>query len=280
MGRHGAGQTSRRAARISIPLVVIGVLVLAAIGFGSWLWSVRSVTDPIDAHPVDAYAVVVTSPSCTSGSGTTVIDLDMPPTVRTSLSACGRKVGERLAVQYLSGHPEQVRLSGTTVAHNTALGRWLPIAILGAGLLAVIATVALMIDRRTSRHSGVGARVTMAQLRAKEPGGPAVPAAYVSPFVAITDTGGASETGRHAVVKPATEHRVVASPGDIVAADAQSVSLTSQDVSSTAGDVNPDVTSRIVMPGGPGEQRTPFRPSEIAVEDDLFTHRGPEAPDR
>jgi hypothetical protein len=284
MGRHGAGESSKRAARISLPLVVIGVLVLAAIGFGIWLWSVRSVTDPIDAHPVDAYAVVVTSPSCTSGSGTTVIDLDMPPTVRTSLSACGRRVGERLAVQYLAGHPEQVRLSGTTVAHNTALGRWLPIAILGAGLLAVVATIALMIDRRKSRHGEVQTRVTVAQLRAKDTEGEPVPSAYISPFGTLAGVGGVSETGRHATVRPAQVDAGPPSESDDPTAAAPAAAMSeAQDgpvTRDTNPDTNPDVTSRIAMPSAPQEQPIPFRPSEIAVEDDLFTHRGPEAPDR
>ncbi len=271
MGRHGAGQSHKRAARISIPLVVIGVLVIAAIGFGIWLWSIKSVTDPIDAHPVDAYAVVVSSPSCTSGSGTTVIDLDMPPVVRTSLSACGRKAGERLAVQYLFGHPDQVRMAGTTVAHNTALGRWLPIAILGAGLLAVVATVALMIDRRASRHGAVGSGVTVAQLRAKGPEGEPVPSAYVSPFGSLTGDGRVPSTGRHSAVG----HAVGAGmPGGPAAGPVR------DGVPDAVAEVNPDETTRIALPGIRDEHAIPFLPSDITVEDDLFTHRGPEAPDR
>lgn len=280
MGRHGAGRSGKRAARVSIPLVVIGVLVLAAIGFGIWLWSIRSVTDPIDAHPVDAYAVVVSSPSCTSGSGTTVVDLDMPPTVRTSLSACGRKVGERLAVQYLDNHPEQVRMAGTTVAHNTALGRWLPIAILGAGLLAVIATIALMVDRRKSRHSGVAARVTVAQLRANEPDGQPVPTAYVSPFGASSagaPSTGAARTGRHSAV-------ATAPPGGAATLDGGAPQVPNVVPAGEGGpsgtEQAPDVTSRISIPGLGQEHPMPFRPSEIVVEDELFTHRGPAAPDR
>ena len=168
MGRHGGGPTGRT--RASWPVVAIGVLVLAAVGFGFWLWSVRSVDDPIDANPVDAYAVVVSSPSCTAGSGSTVIDLNLQPAVRSSISACGRRAGERIAVQYLAGHPDQARLAGTTVAHNDSTSRWLPIAILAAGLLAVIGVLSLLIDRHRSRHDGrsTGAveRRTVAQLRA------------------------------------------------------------------------------------------------------------------
>lgn len=186
MGRHGAGQASRRPARFSLPVVAIGVLVVAAIAFAVWLWTVKSVTDPIDAKPVDAYAVVVSSPSCTSGSGSTVIDLTVTPAVRSSLSACGRRVGERVAVQYLDGHPEQARLAGTTIAHNSPAGRWLPIAIVAAGLLAVIATIALLVERRQSRHARAPTGVTVAQLRAggvagRSPSGTSVAAHGVAP---------------------------------------------------------------------------------------------------
>jgi hypothetical protein len=246
MGRHGGGPTSERVRRVSMPLIAIGVLILAAIGFAIWLWSIRSVTDPIDAHPVDAYAVVVSSPSCTSGSGATVIDLDVPPVVRSSLSACGRRVGERLAVEYLSGQPEQVRLAGTTVANNTALGRWLPVAIVGAGLLAVIGTIALMIDRRASKHGGIASRVTVAQLRARDTELDETPGAPLTPLDEADSTDGPDS------------------------ADAPGID--------GAGE-NPDVTSRIAMTRFPEDNPT-FRPSEIAVEEDLFTHRGLESPDR
>lgn len=263
MGRHGAGQTSKGAARVSLPLVVIGGLVLAAIGFGIWLWSIRSVVDPIDAKPIDAYAVVVSSPSCTSGSGTTVIDLTLTPPVRSSLSACGRKAGERLAVEYLGGHPDQVRLAGTTIAHNSAAGRWLPIAILAAGLLAAVATMALLIERRQSRHTGAGARVTVAQLRA----GMASSSMPVAGLPASSLAGGpavvvTSVTRVDGAEHPAAQWVRPEESGEEVLA------------------VNPDVTSRIAIPGFPGGAVHPFRPSEIDVDDDLFTHRGLEAPDR
>jgi hypothetical protein len=255
MGRHGAGGTATRRARISVPLVMIGVLVVAAIGFGIWLWSLKSVTDPIDAKPVDAYAVVLSSPSCTSGAGTTVIDLNLTPVVRSSLSACGRRVGEQVAVQYLDGHPDQARLAGTTIAHNSPAGRWLPIAIVAAGLLALIATIALLVERRQSRHAGTATRVTVAQLQA----GGVVGRAPVSAWLG---SGGAVPVPA-ASVTPMT---------DQVAPSAQ-----------MAGDVlgdNPDATARIAVPGSAGPAAQPFRPSQISVDGDLFTHRGPEAPDR
>ncbi len=238
MGRHGAAHTSGRAVRVSIPLIAIGAVVIAAIGFAIWLWSVRSITDPIDGHPVDAYAVVISSPACTSGSGSTVIDLSVNPVVRSSLSACGRRTGERLAVQYLAAHPDQVRLAGTTVARGSALGRWLPVAIVAAGLLAVVATIALTIDRRQSRHAGGRAKVTVAQLRAA-----ADPP--VDPM----------EVGDDHPGKP---------PPD----------------PATADEPTADVTARIAISGFSDATPRPFRASEILVKDELFTHRGPEAPDR
>lgn len=266
MGRHGAGGTTKRPARISLPLVAIGVLVIAAIGFAVWLSSLKSVTDPIDAQPVDAYAVVVSSPSCTSGAGTTVIDLNLTPTVRSSLSACGRRVGEQVAVQYLDGHPDQARLAGTTIAHNSPAGRWLPIAIVAAGLLAVIATMALLVDRRASRHAGGATQVTVAQLRAGGVVGLAGPGASVGPAGTVDPPSRAEAVATGAV--PSAP--VTPGPGwggsSAVAEGEPSVD-------------NPDATSRIAIPGFPGPA-LPFRPSEIAVEEDLFTHRGQEAPDR
>lgn len=253
MGRHGGGGRSRRRVGVFVPLVVIGVLVASAIGFGIWLWSVRSVVDPIDAQPVDAYAVVVSSPSCTSGSGTTVIDLSLTPVVRSSLSACGRRAGERVAVQYLKGDPQQVRLAGTTIAHNSPQSRWLPIAIVAAGLLAVIATIALMLDRRRSRHSGAS-RVTVAQLKAgsTEPS----PSARVDGVMVKPVMAAASGT-----------------PPDRNAVDSGS------EHSPSTGGQSAEVTSRIAVAGFPGSEWHPFRPDEIALEEDLFTHRGPQAPD-
>lgn len=258
MGRHGAGPSATQRARVSVPLVAIAILVIAAIGFGIWLWSVRSVIDPIDAQPVDAYAVVVSSPSCTSGSGSTVIDLALTPAVRSSFSACGRRVGERVAVQYLSGHTDQVRLAGTTIAKNNSLGRWLPIAILAAGLLAVVATIALMIDRRKSRHAGAATRVTVAQLRAGA--GAATPTPATPAPSAPTPAAG--------VMPPEPSGPPMAS-GPEQTSNGEVPRLADVD------DEQPEVTTRIAMPGMTPH---PFRPSEISTEEDLFTHRGPEGP--
>ena len=43
---------------------------------------------------------------------------------------------------------------------------------------------------------------------------------------------------------------------------------------------NPEVTSRIAMATFPEENARPFWPGEFAVGEDLFTHRGPESPNR
>lgn len=231
-------------------MVAIGVLVIAAIGFGFWLWSVRSVDDPIDANPVDAYAVVVSSPSCTAGSGATVVDLNLDTAVRSSLSACGRRVGERIAVQYLAGHPDQARLAGTAVAHNNSAARWLPIAILAAGLLAVIGTLSLLIERRRSRHDGTSAgaatRPTVAQLRAA---------------AGMSADADAKEAG-------AGDHPAATPPAGSVVAPGGEAELEA----AAAEDSGADTTTRIAAGAMHGMGSTPLRPSDI-VDEDLFTHR-------
>lgn len=270
MGRHGGGPTRRT--RPSWPVVAIGVLVIAAIGFGFWLWSVRSVNDPIDANPVDAYAVVVSSPSCTAGTGGTVIELNLTPAVRSSLSACGRRVGERIAVQYLAGHPDQARLAGTAVAHNNSARRWLPIAILAAGLLAVVGTLSLLIDRRRSRHDVASTsavhRPTVAELRAAAQH----PAAVHRPTVA--DPGAADQ--RSAAAEAGPDSGAIA--GAKVATDVGETSPASHsgvEPDDAVGDEqgNPDTTTRIATHAFPGAGSLPLRSSDIAVDDDLFTHR-------
>jgi hypothetical protein len=152
MGRH-ADSTRKRGFRVPIGIISIVVVLLCAAALGIWWWSLRSQTDPIDANPVDAYGVVVTSPSCPTGGVTTVTVSGTNPPVTATLDACGYRVGEQLPIQYLAGHPQTVRLAGTSTAGTHSLAaRLLPIGILAAGLIAVLATVALLIDRRRSRH--------------------------------------------------------------------------------------------------------------------------------
>lgn len=235
-------------------MIAIGLLVVVAIGFGIWLWSIRSVADPVEKNPVDAYAVVVSSPSCTAGNGSTVIDLSISPPVRSSISACGRRVGERIAVQYLAGQPD---LAGTAVAHNNSARSWLPIAILAAGLLAVIGILSLLIDRHRSRHDsrdpGAGERLTVAQLRAGA-------ADSASPAAGPTGiTTGTTTEGRHARPAGATVDPPTADTAESFGPD-------------TPTDTSPDTTTRIASGTVPGIGSTPLRSSDI-VDEDLFTHR-------
>lgn len=169
MGRHADAAESSRRLRISIPIVAICVLLIGAAALGVWWWRLKSVTDPIDADPVDAYAVVVSAPACTdtAGGNATVTISGTAPAVTASLNACGYAPGARIAVQYLAGHPDQVRLSGTSIAGKGGMAsRLLPLGILAAGMVAVLATIALLVDRRRSRHVEKSHRVTVAQLQA------------------------------------------------------------------------------------------------------------------
>ena len=274
-------------------MIAVVVLVALAVAFGAWLWSVRSVDDPIDAAPVDAYAVVVSSPACT-GSGSTAIDLNLSPVVRSSISACGRRVGERLAVQYLAGHPEQARLAGTTVAHNSSAARWLPIAIVGAGLLAVLGTVSLLFDRRPSRHdtrSGrSGPRLTVSQLRAgaKESTG----TEHFGTGTASAETGDDLPVTGDAVQATgdpvgAIGDRVgvtrngIGMTGDDVRVTGDAVGSTDDQVEASAslertyGTVATDRGAGAVPPAATAVTgSSPFRAADIALDDELFTHRG------
>lgn len=165
MGRHGAQQSPPRR---RAPFAVIGlmVLLLAAVGLGIWWWSLGSHRDPIDASPVLGYAVVVSSPGCDSPAADTVVDLlDVTPAVRATINACGRAQDERIAVDYLAGNPSQARVAGTSTAGTSTTGRWLPLAILAAGVLAVGAAIVLLADRRRSRQITTSRRVSVAELR-------------------------------------------------------------------------------------------------------------------
>ncbi|MTD13187.1 hypothetical protein GIS00_04400 [Nakamurella sp. YIM 132087] len=205
MGRHGApeARSTRR-----VPWVLIGVVVLlvAAIGLGIWWWTLRSQTDPISADPVDGYAVVVSSPACPGGEGTVVDIAGTDPVVRATMDACGYPEGRRIAVQYLASDPAQVRLAGTgTAAGTPSAARWLPLAILLTGGLAVAATLQQLIERRRSRHSGRGTRVSMADLRARgESAAPPGSGAVLSAAAGTSAAGVAPGQGTAADVDPAT----------------------------------------------------------------------------
>jgi hypothetical protein len=152
MGRH-ADISRKRGFRVPVGAISIALVLLCAVVLGIWWWTLKSATDPIGADPVDAYGLVVSSPSCTAGSLTTVTVSGTNPPVTATLNACGYRVGEQLPIQYLAGHPETVRLTGTSTAGSTSMAaRLLPIGILTAGVIAVLATVSLLVERRRSRH--------------------------------------------------------------------------------------------------------------------------------
>lgn len=158
MGRH-ADTTGRRSFRVPFALIAIVLVVLCAVALGIWWWKLKSASDPIGADPVDAYGVVVSSPSCAVGGVTTVTVSGIDPPVTATLNACGYRVGEQLAIQYRAGQPEVARLAGTSTAGAPSMAaRLLPIGILAAGLIAVLATISLLAERRRSRHQAAAAR--------------------------------------------------------------------------------------------------------------------------
>ncbi len=161
MGRHARGASRSRARVLAGALTA---LVIAAIVVGSWLAS-RADTGT-DTGMVDASAVVVSSTACTAGSGQTLVDVVTPVDSatgsapgRTALDACGYQEGQQVAVRYRSGDLSTVALAGTT--DTTAPGALLPLGLAVAGLLAIVAVLAVYADGRgrplRHRHAVVGA---------------------------------------------------------------------------------------------------------------------------
>lgn len=297
--------------RAALPMVGICLLLIGAAVLAVWWWNIRSVTDPIDADPVDAYAVVVSSPPCSSGSETTVRMSGSDGPVTGTLSGCGFAKDQRLAVQYLAGHPQQMRLAGTSVASGSGLAsKLLPIGILAAGLVAVLAALALVVERRRSRHLAAANRISVADLRSRagEPDraeDPAVTGAVTgidgTPAVGVDgDTGdgdGAPAGGDGDAARPADagepDSGRGAGEGDDAPAPPGGVP---SDEAATEGDdagggARPDAGA-----GGPdgvdeGEPGSPS-PAEVdtgepahrlpsgfvIVDEQLFTHSGTEAP--
>ncbi|RIJ77078.1 hypothetical protein D1871_08965 [Nakamurella silvestris] len=159
MGRHAEGKHSgkkRRTRPLPILFGVVGLVVVIVLGV--WWWGLRDATDPIDADPQRAYAVVVSSQPCTQPAADTTVEFQVAgQTVTAALGGCGFKVDQRLAIQYLNGHPEQVRLVGVTAtpASSTAK-RVLPIIILAIGFIAVVAALALIREKRQGRRRAAG----------------------------------------------------------------------------------------------------------------------------
>jgi hypothetical protein len=149
----------------------------------------------------------------------------------------------------------------------------------------VIATIALLRERRQSRHAGAATRVTVAQLRAggvagRIPAGAAVGSSPTGGSHSLGSPGPVGGSGpfggsADAMPRPAAFVSPAAFGGPAGAPDPSVY----PDAPDLPGD-NPDATSRIAMSGFPGPAAHPFRASEIAARDDLFTHRGHEAPDR
>jgi hypothetical protein len=168
MGRHGSRhRRALRLGRVTIPLTVLALcaLLLAVTGLGVWWWTQRSVTDPIDAAPVSATATVVSSPSCLDDGQTTVRVSGVEQSVESVLDGCGFSPGQRISVEYAAGHPEVVRLAGTTRAgHGSTTGTIVSIVILVAGLAAAAGLVAL--SRAGARRPRAGT-VSVAELRAR-----------------------------------------------------------------------------------------------------------------
>lgn len=152
-------------------VIALVVLVVATAGLAAWWWSLRSAVDPIAADPVAASAVVTSSAPCSDGGATTVHILGTDTPSSTRLDGCGFAVGQRIAVEYLAGHPDRARLAGTSTAgRSTVASRVVPIAVLAAGLAAVVLIGLLVIRRRSTGDAppaDAPAAVTVAELRAR-----------------------------------------------------------------------------------------------------------------
>lgn len=166
MGRHGSRHSRALSlGRLRVPLTAIAlcVLLLAIAGLGIWWWAQRSRTDPIDAAPVSATATVVSSSSCLDDGSTTVHVSGVDASVESVLDGCGFTAGQRISVEYLAGHPDVVRLAGTTRAgHHSPIDTIVPIGVLVAGLAAAVGLIA--VGRAGSGRPPAGA-VSVAQLR-------------------------------------------------------------------------------------------------------------------
>ncbi|HET8589641.1 MAG TPA: hypothetical protein VFM01_08410 [Nakamurella sp.] len=274
----GGGRERGRFATIA-PVLAICLLVIGALVLGIWWWNVRSVTDPIDADPVDAYAQVVSSPACSAGGQTLVRISGTEPPVTATLSGCGFARDQRLAVQYLAGHPDQVRLTGSSVAGAQSLaGRLLPIGILAAGLVAVLATVALLVDRRRSRHAPTASRVTVAQLRSRarphsDPATPGWSAGATERPPTPDGTGGAAGSPTAGGSSAAAAGRAPA-PAPDGHATAEPTEVTARPDPDHA-DLNVVLIDPARVDGT--EPAHLFPSGFVMIDEQLFTHSGPEA---
>ena len=187
MGRHG-GAAARRP-RLTGTMAALVLVLLGAVALGIWWARLGSGSDPVDAAPVSGYGVVVASSPCTDATagGRTVVTV-VGSTSQASLNACGYRQGQRLAIEYLRDHPETARLAGTsTGAVSTGLRRVLPYLILGLGLLAVIAAILLIRQRRAGHRNARTAepRVTVAELQAAAAAASAAQQAGPKPSITV-----------------------------------------------------------------------------------------------
>jgi len=187
MGRHGGAGVRRP--RPTGTIVALVLVLLGAGALGLWWARLGSGSDPIDAAPVAGYGVVVASPPCTDTTvaGRTVVTV-VGSTTQADINACGYRQGQRLAIEYLRDHPETARLAGTsTGAQSSGLRRALPFLILGLGVLAVIAAILLVRQRRAGHRSTgvVEARVTVAELQAAAAAAAAARQAGPTPSITV-----------------------------------------------------------------------------------------------
>ncbi len=217
MGKHG-GVAERR--QVPIPAVVLAVLLLAGVVTGSWWWSLRVQSDPIDRNPVPAAAFVLSSPSCSDRGTGTVVDL-MPASggqARAVVDGCGYSNGEQVAVEYLAGDPSQARLATIRSPSTSDDGQqWWPA---GLGILAALATgivVVLVVDGRRHRRRGAPTRSPDGAADLQDP------VAALTAMVSTTaDRGapssmavdGAHRAGRHARLEFDDQQPAEERPGD------------------------------------------------------------------
>lgn len=257
MGRHARGA---RLQRVPIATIVLGSLVVAVVGVGTWA-GLKPQPIP-SAATVDASAVVVSSPTCAASGGRTVVDvLDMGATetggtTRAELDACGYHEGQVLAVQHAVGDPTQVVIA--KAADPSADLQ--PLGMLAALLLAIAAAVAVWYDGRAGRLFSRARRIDLPGGfgESTEPGTvqAGLSAGWIgSPTASDAEDAPASRTGRHARIDP-TETEVLLA--ELI--DAPVVNSADLDDNAAPKEVD------LVFGFG-----TDFAAS---LRDELFTHRG------
>jgi hypothetical protein len=195
MGRHGGAKARRP--RLTGTIVVLVLLVAGAVALGLWWARLGAKADPVAADPVSGYGIVVASPPCTDAAngGVTTVTV-VGSTIQATLDACGYRQGQRLAIEYLRGHPETARLAGTSTG-TQAIGirKVLPYVILGVGLLAVAAAILLIRERRSGHRQQRAAteRVTVAELQAAAAAAASARAAEPRPSFTVLSPGRSPE---------------------------------------------------------------------------------------